>query len=91
MPLVECAHPLDLGAALHLGGSGEFLLAGLVGAAFGEEGVDADEGQRPVVLASFVVHRLVLDPSALIAGLHRPEDSAAVGDAVELVEDRALD
>jgi hypothetical protein len=49
-----------------------------------EEGVDADDRQRPVVLAVLVEHRLVLDPAALVAGLHRAQHAAALGDPVEL-------
>jgi hypothetical protein len=41
--------------------------------------------------SSTVEHRLVLDLAALVAGLHRAEDAAAVGDAVELGEHGFLD
>jgi hypothetical protein len=43
------------------------------------------------VLAVLVAHRLVLDASALVAGLHRPEHPATVGDPVELGEHGLLD
>ena len=48
-------------------------------------------GSDAVVLALLVEHRLVLDPAALVAGLHRAEHAAALGDAVELGEHRLLD
>jgi hypothetical protein len=43
------------------------------------------------VLALLVDHRLVLDLAALVAGLHRTEDAAPVGDALELDEHGLLD
>ena len=42
------------------------------------EGVDADDRQRPVVLALLVQHGLVLDLAPLVAGLHRAEHPAAL-------------
>ena len=56
-----------------------------------DERVHPDDRQRPVVLAVLVEHRLVLDPPALVAGLHRAEHAAALGDAVELGEHGLLD
>lgn len=59
------------------------LFAGRLGSA---EGVDPDDGQHAVVLLVLVEHRLVLDAAALVAGLHRAEDAAALGDPLELEE-----
>ena len=67
---------------LDLGGAGGDLA---------DEGVHPDDRQRPVVLAVLVEHRLVLDPPALVAGLHRAQHAAALGDAVELGEHGLLD
>ena len=52
--------------------------------ASGHEGVDADDGQGPVVLALLVEHRVVLDPAPLVAGLHGPEHPAPLADALQL-------
>ena len=60
-------------------------------AALGEEGVDPDDREAAVVLAVLVEQRLVLDAAALVAGLHRPEHPAALGDAVQLGEHGLLD
>ncbi len=57
----------------------------------GEERVDADDRQRAVVLAVLVEHRLVLDATPLVAGLHGAEHPAPLGDALELLEDGLLD
>ena len=42
------------------------------------------------MLALLVVERLVLDPAALVAGLHRPEHPGALGQALELRKHRLL-
>jgi hypothetical protein len=43
------------------------------------------------VLAVLVVQRLVLDLAALVAGLHRAQHAAALGDRLELLQHRLLD
>jgi hypothetical protein len=55
------------------------------------EGVDADDGQLAGVLEHLVVHALVLDAAALVAGLHRAQHAAALGDAFELQQHGFLD
>jgi hypothetical protein len=55
------------------------------------EGVDADDRVAAVVLLALVEQRLLLDLAALIAGLHRAEHAAALGDRVELLQHRLLD
>src|SRR6187200_285442 len=84
-------HPRKLALLLALGGAREDDLPGGVALVRVAEGVDADDGQRAVVLAVLVEHRLVLDPPALVAGLHRPEHPAPLGDPVELGEHGGLD
>jgi len=59
------------GGPAQFDGSGRGLVALRV-----EEGVDPDDGQRPVVLAVLVGHRLVLDAATLVPGLHGAEHSA---------------
>jgi hypothetical protein len=53
------------------------------------EGVDADDRVFAGVLLHLVVHRLFLDLAALVAGLHRAEHAAALGDALELLQHRS--
>src|SRR5207248_1208017 len=55
-----------------------------------EEGVDADDRQRAVVLARLVVERLLLDLAALIHALHGAEHAAALRELLELLIDRLL-
>ena len=43
------------------------------------------------MLLVLVQHRLILNASTLVAGLHRAEDPAAVGNPVELGEHGLLD
>src|SRR6202044_1769102 len=82
---LELADGLELGFLLLLGRAGELEGGGRgVFAARVAERVDADEGQRAVVLALLVEHRLVLDAAPLVAGLHRPEHPAADADRLEL-------
>ena len=89
---LERADPGELALLLLLGAAGQLdRLRRLLVLVRVAEGVDADDGQRPVVLAVLVEHRLVLDPAALVAGLHRAEDAAALGDLVELLEHGLLD
>jgi hypothetical protein len=52
------------------------------------EGVDADDGVLAGVLEHLVVHALFLDLAALVAGLHRAQHAAAVGDLLELGQHR---
>ena len=78
---LEVGEPVELAALLLLGGPGELDLDRRSGAASREERVHPDDRQRAVVLAVLVEHRLVLDPPALVAGLHRAEHAAALGDA----------
>src|SRR5947209_3513048 len=55
------------------------------------EGVDPDDRIRAVVLPVLVEHRIFLDLAALVAGLHRAEHAAALGDRLELLQHRLLD
>src|SRR5439155_4006307 len=55
-----------------------------------EEGVDADDRQRAIVLARLVVERLLLDLAALIHALHGAEHAAALRELLELLIDRLL-
>jgi len=52
------------------------------------EGVDADDGQLARVLEHLVVHGLVLNPAALVAGLHCAQHATALGNALELQQHR---
>jgi hypothetical protein len=52
------------------------------------EGVHADDRVLAGVLEHLVVHALVLDLAALVAGLHRAQHAAALGDALELAQHR---
>src|SRR3546814_7235068 len=56
-----------------------------------QEGIDADQRQRPIVLLVLVVHRLFLDLAALVHGVHGAEDAAALADGFELLVDGFLD
>src|SRR5690606_41032147 len=67
----EVVAPLELGLLLLLGGPGQFELLLLGVAAGPPEGVHADDGQRTVVLALLVEHRLVLDAAALVRSEER--------------------
>src|SRR6516225_526321 len=58
--------------------------------ACGEEGIDANERQRAIVLARLVVQRFLLDLTALVHGLHRPEDATTFGQRLELPVYRLL-
>ena len=55
------------------------------------EGVDADDRVAAVVLPVLVEQRLFLDLAALVAGLHRAQHAAALGDRLELLQHRLLD
>ena len=57
----------------------------------GAEGVHADDREGPVVFPGLVEKGLVLDPAALVAGLHGAEDTAAVGQPVELAQHGLFD
>jgi hypothetical protein len=81
---VERAQPGELRRLLRLGGAHQRDRPGGRGVVRSEERVDADDRQRAVVLALLVEHRLVLDAAALVAGLHRAEDAAALADPLEL-------
>src|SRR5947209_9293363 len=50
------------------------------------EGVDADDRVLAGVLEHLVVEAFLLDLAALVAGFHRTEHAAALGDALELRE-----
>ncbi len=64
-----------------LGGANELgALVLLTGVRLREEGVDTDDRQAAVVFAGLVVERLFLDFAALIHGLHRAQDPAALGE-----------
>src|SRR5690606_10535259 len=49
-----------------------------------QEGVDANQGQRAVVLLVLVVEALFLDLAALVHRVHGAEHAAAVADGLEL-------
>ena len=88
MQRVEVGQPLELALFFFVGGSCQFQLV-LHGVAMRvAEGVDADDGQLAGVLEHFVVHALVLDAPALVAGFHRAQHAASLGNALEFHQHR---
>ena len=83
VPFGEIPDPFQLGLLLLLGGPGQ-LGGGGHGTGRVPERIDPDQRQRAVVLALLVQHGLVLDPAALVAGLHRAQHPAARADRLEL-------
>ena len=67
------------------------IVCGAASACGAAERVDADDRIAAVVLLVLVVHRLFLDLAALVAGLHRAQHAAALGDRLELLQHRLLD
>ena len=49
-----------------------------------KEGVDPDDGKLSSVFEHFVMQTLLLDPRPLVHRLHGPQNSSALGDAIEL-------
>ena len=88
---LEVVQPVDLVVLLVVVRAGQLDRGGHLGSVRIEERVDADDRQRAVVLAMLVQHRLVLDPAALVAGLHRAQHAAALADPVELGQHGGLD
>ena len=88
---VEVGEALQLRLLLVLGRARELdLLRRAVGVRIAER-VDADDRIGAVVLLVLVVQRLLLDLAALVAGLHRAQHAAALGDRLELLQHRLLD
>src|SRR4026207_1160925 len=88
----EIAHVAHLVPLLLLGRADQLRAAQLVDTLLrAQEGVDADDRQRTVVLAGLVVETLLLDAAALVHRFHRAQHAATLRDAVELAVNRFLD
>jgi len=84
--LLERLHVGDLLALLLLRRADEFDLGGdLAALVLGQEGVDADQGQRAVVFLVLVVQAFFLDLAALVHGVHGAEHAAALADGFEFL------
>ena len=88
MPRLEVAQALQLRLLFLFGRADQFDLLRCAIHMRVAEGVDADDRVGAVVLLVLVVHRLFLDLAALVAGLHRPQNPAALGDRLELFQHR---
>src|SRR6185437_5181851 len=90
--LLEGAHRRDLILLLLVRGADEVRpLVLRLGVGRGEEGVDAHDRQRAIVLLGLVEKRLFLDLAALIHGLHGPQHATALRQRLELAVHRLLD
>jgi hypothetical protein len=86
---VEVGQALQLALLLVLGRTRQLDGLGHRVAVRVAEGVDADDGVLAGVLEHLVVHALFLDLAALVAGFHRAQHAAALGDLLELGQHRS--